>query len=198
MEVTLDWLNDNAGAVTAIATVLLAIITAIYVGFTRSLSKRSTQSALAAERSASAAEQALRVSSTPVVLWDSLVLRENPGGFPEIEYRLHNAGPVAAIDVYVAAIRYPVDHEPIQTPFRESTELIAPNHMFPLPEAQESSFVIPSDGNEREQWLIAGGNNSYGLVVMYRDPAGRIWRSELSQETPRRFLFGLDQSGSSD
>ena len=58
----------ESGAVTATASVLLAVVTAVYVVLTGRLARHARASAQAAERSAAAAERALLLDLMPVVI----------------------------------------------------------------------------------------------------------------------------------
>ena len=177
----------NAAAwVQAGATVVLVAITAWYaIRISRATTaaeasaKSAERSARAAERSAAIAEQSLRVTSTPVVVWASLSGKVNDAGNPELDYRVTNTGPVAALEVALAPIRYAVNGEPRQEPFRNVTSVLGPGQSYPTEGAQEGSMVIPASGDNKANWIHAVGNDSYGLVALYRDFAGRRWRSEM-------------------
>lgn len=117
--------------------------------------------------------------STPVVVWSSLTGRVNDARDPELDYRVTNTGAVAALDVSLAPIRYPVEGEPRQEPYRNVASVIGPGETYPSEGTQEASMVIAASGDNKVNWIHAVGNDSYGLVAMYRDFGGRRWRSEM-------------------
>jgi len=58
-------------------------------------------------------------------------------------------------------------------------------------------MVVPASNDNKTNWIHAVGNDSFGLVVQYRDFAGRVWRSEMREgrEAPVR-LSQIDAGGS--
>ncbi len=196
----------NAAAwVQASATVVLVAITAWYAIRTskatsaaEASAKSAAKAAQAAERSADISEQALRVISTPVVVWSSLAGKVNDDDNPELDYRITNTGPVAAMEVSVAPIRYPVDGVPRQEPFQNVTSVIGPRQSYPPEGTQEAAMVIPASGENKANWIHAVGNDSYGLVALYRDFAGRTWRSEMGLATDSPVRLELVQQVTND
>ena len=207
----------DAGQWQAIGTIALVLVTIAYVVITARLSSHAESSAASASTAAKAAEksarlaeesvraaqlsveisgQALVVASTPVLVWSSLSGKVNDAGNPELDYRLKNTGPVVALEVAVAPIRYPIDGEPRQEGFRRITSAIGPGESFPAHGFQEASMVIPASNANLANWIHAVGNDSFGFVTQYRDFAGRTWRSEMgrSAEAPLR-LERIDPAG---
>lgn len=180
------FLGLSDGQWSAVGTIALVAVTFWYTRLTRSTLRASSRTADAAERSAFAAqssarsaEQALMVTTTPVVVWSALSGKVNPANNPELDYRLHNVSGVAAFDISVAPVRYPVDSAPAPRPFHHAIGSIPPGGQFPSAEHQEKSVVIPGEGEDHDQWKIAVGNGSYGLIIRYKDVAGRAWRVEM-------------------
>jgi len=89
------------------------------------------ESVKAAQHSAEISAQALVVASTPVVVWTSLSGKVNDAGNPELNFRLTNAGPVAALEIEVAPVRYPVDDEPRQEGFRRIASVVGAGETYP-------------------------------------------------------------------
>lgn len=68
MDDVVDWLNKNSGAVQAIATVVLVLVTAFYVILTWSISKKAGKQAEASMKMAQEMERAREASLRPVLL----------------------------------------------------------------------------------------------------------------------------------
>lgn len=112
-------------------TIWYAVQTRRHARYAESSADSALKAAKAAARTAEISEQALRVSSTPVVVWSSLTGKVNDAGNPELDYRVTNTGPVAALDVSLAPIRYPVDGQPRQEPYRSVASVIGPGESYP-------------------------------------------------------------------
>lgn len=174
--------NDALIAVNAalvLVTIIYAIITKQSLDAAVDTAESSRLSAEAAARSAEAAEQGLRISSTPVVVWRTLDGKVNPADLPEFDYSLHNVSQTAALKISVALVRYPVDGPPIETPFRYTAGALYPGATFPVAGAQDLQRTVPAEGDDLAQWIHAVGNDSYGVIVTYGDIAGRWWRTEM-------------------
>lgn len=182
-------------------TIWYAVQTRRHARYAETSADSAVKAAKAAERTAEISGQALRVTSTPVVAWSSLRGKVNDAGNPELDYRVTNTGLVAALDVSLAPIRYPVDGEPRQEPYRTVASVIGPGKTYPPEEIQEGSMVIPASGDNKVNWIHAMGSDSYGLVAMYRDFGGRRWRSEmgLAVNAPVRLeLIEADSGGDNE
>jgi hypothetical protein len=103
MDDLVDWLNKNSGAVQAIATVVLVLVTAFYVILTRSLSKSAAKQADASAKMAEEMREQRLAVSQPLVMPDFLM-----GLRIQLEHRLRitNGGNGPAIKVNFT-IRHP-------------------------------------------------------------------------------------------
>lgn len=170
MEEFWRWLNENAAAVTALATVLLAGVTYIYVRLTGRATKSAGDTAAATARAAEAAERQVRLQTMPYLVPTYLRLFENDGGHLEIEVRLRNEGAGAALNVSAAVAYFRGGFEDReQTPFRRLVGSISPGVYYPNEDAQEKSWVLPSAQRDLGSWLRAAGDENYGLVVVCAD-----------------------------
>lgn len=103
----MKWLNDNAGAVQAIATIVLVVVTAWYVIHTRRMARKATDSARAADELVAESRLARMAQFEPLLI--PTRVRYHPyraqslAGVPEVtehlEVEVTNVGPSPAYSI---------------------------------------------------------------------------------------------------
>jgi len=182
----LEFLTAYNGAITALATGVIAWFTRTLWLSTKGLAEASTnqmeiadRSAKAAERAATVAERALEQTSAPYLA--AIVTLKAPisrflageGGYQLItgdvfaEYVIHNygQGPAVVLDIFPYSVRFAAQPAPIPFPPGRTTL----NKVFTIGGQQESEpFIInyPMEGVDN---LKEGASIWVGLQIRYRD-----------------------------
>jgi hypothetical protein len=175
-----SYVIENNAAITALATVLVAIFTAVLGSFTISLAGSTRIAAEAARTSAISAEKALEQTSSPyldvtIALKDA-VIRRMPGGDTVTqfmggefaEYFIHNYGQGTAIvlEIYQFCIRSggipgPIPFPPLQSPTLKRVFSIG---------GQKESAAIPVNYPEGGIQNLKGSKAVWiGMQIRYRD-----------------------------
>jgi hypothetical protein len=174
------YMIDNNAAITAAATVLVAIFTAILGSFTISLAGSTRIAAEAARTSAISAERALEQTSSPyldlsIALKDAVVHKLVGGGIvidfmgrEFAEYVIHNYGQGTAIvlEIYQFCVRSggipgPIPFPPLQSPTLKRVFSIG---------GQKESAAIPVNYPEGGIDDLKGSKAVWiGMQIRYRD-----------------------------
>ena len=174
-----DWLNDNSGAVQAIAVIALAAITLLYAWRTHAIST-------ATRRQAEEIRQQRLDERRPVLLIDLANYRgkmarpSSEDAYPdEIKARVTNVGSGPAIDIDVAAI-----HPKARYGRNQARGYLLPNESMEY--ETEKSFYRPSGRRLadllQDCGVEANSDHSVGLVARYRDELERPWIAWMALE----------------
>jgi hypothetical protein len=174
------YMVENNAAITALATVLVAIFTAILGSFTISLAGSTRIAAEAARTSAISAERALEQTSSPyldvsIALKDAVIHRM-PGGATVTqfmggefaEYVIHNYGQATAIvlEIYQFCVRSggipgPIPFPPLQSPtLKRVFSIGGQNDSAPVPVSYPEGGIQDLKGSQAV-WI--------GVQIRYRD-----------------------------
>ena len=153
-----EWFNDNAGAVTAAATVALAVLTACYAVFTGRILKRSKQQADAAVKS-------LEMSSLPVLR----VMKPagKAGAASYVHFILHNIGNGPAVDVVVHLVTWDED----------SGDVVRSGNEW---------YLSPIAAGEQSPTEAARGGDHHSMPIdTMAEDSWDFWRGAFDNDTPR-------------
>ncbi len=169
----MDWLNDNSGALQAIAVIVLAVFTFLYALMTALISRDT-------RRQANEIRQQRLDERRPVLLIDlsdyrgKMAVPSSDDAYPnEIKVRITNVGSGPAIDVDVTAI-----HPKARYGRTEARGYLLPNESMTY-ETGESPYPAASGRGLadllRDCGVEVDPDHSVGLVARYRDEHERPW-----------------------
>lgn len=192
----MGWLNTNAGAIQAIATIVLVLVTAGYVVLTDRIAKASEASAEAGRR-ASEAARASAAAAEGALLAEAMPFVRPSFGATETDDVPESFGPGA----WIAAVNEG-RHAAVNVDISIGGDLV---HTFPIITAGESeSCKWPH--NDPQGWtdrFRAAKDSGWVLSARYSDPYGHRYEVEVQRieaggrkREERVSTYQLDEDGS--
>jgi len=196
----IDWLNDNSGAVQAVATVILVAVTLAYVLLTRSINRNAAKQADASRKMADEMHKQGLDADRPYLLieaqslgnvqWKEVESLDAADADPCSAYPkamsclILNAGRGPAKEVAVGAIHPLVAYQGMRK------DVLAPGESWVVSlVASESLAYIALDDSPKgiNAWMVSQGIDSpslgesydFGLIVRCTDIHDRVWATYL-------------------
>jgi len=182
----IDWLNDNTGAVQALAVCALVVITGVYAYFTKRMANEVREQTLAQDR------PDLLLDVAPVGRWHEPGPDEEPPPanpwqhtYPAaFDCRVHNAGRHAAKEVTITII-----HPGVLFKGQRKGFLVPGDTWGEVVEASPAlQYLAEREPQGLREWLAQNGKASHrpirtvwntGAVACYRDIHNRVWAMYL-------------------